>query len=394
MLRDLEELRKDPEMVFHYNLARFRSAQPQPDEPTQKMDSAESQGHRQRVRTWSPSGSDEDGDYEDEETGRSRLLVPVVVVVCLVAAAVGLWLAFFSGMFDKAEMVEVPQLLGRTLTEVYEDPAVTDNFQVNRVSTEFSDEYKEGEIISQDPPYGQSAEKGTTINVVVSGGQEYLDMIDVTDMSYEKAAAQLEGMGLIVEEPEYEYSEDVAEGNVISSSPEAGSPILPGDSVHLVVSQGEEVKMVRVPNVTGQSLESARVTLTSQGLTISGITEVTNEHEQGQVIYQSIAPNTEVEEGTALTLQVSKGPEKAPEVQMVVVPTVTGQKLDTARTLLLDAELQIGSIAEVDSDAPVGQVVYQSIPAGTSVEEGTSVSLQVSKGPVQPEEEEPEEPEL
>ena len=396
MLRDLEELRKDPEMVFHYNLARFRS--PQPDEPTQKMDSAEGQPHRQRVRTRQSAKSGGDAyedleEFDDEEDGRRRLLVPVVVVVCLVAAAVGLWLAFFSGMFDKAEMIEVPQLLGRTLAEVYEDSAVMDNFQVNRVSTEFSDEYKEGEIISQDPSYGQSAEKGTTINVVVSGGQEYLDMIDVTDMSYEKAAAQLENMGFIVEEPEYEYSEDVAEGNVISSSPAAGSPILPGDSVHLVVSQGEEVKMVRVPNVTGQSLESARVALTSQGLSISGITEVTNERDQGTVIYQSIAANTEVEEGTSLTLQVSKGPEKEPDVQKVVVPTVTGQPIDTARNLLLDSELRIGSVTEVDSEAPAGQVVYQSIPAGTSVEEGTAVSLQVSKGPVQPEDE-PEEPEL
>ena len=180
---------------------------------------------------------------------------------------------------------------------------------------------------------------------------------------------------------------------MISTAPVAGAPILPGDSVHLVVSQGEEVKMVRVPNVTGQSLESARVTLTSQGLTIAGVTEVTNDREKGQVIYQSIAANTEVEEGTSLTLQVSKGPAQEPDVQKAVVPTVTGQPIETARNLLLDSDLKIGSVNEVDSDAPAGQVVYQSIPAGTEVEEGTAVSLQVSKGPAQ-QEFEPEEPEL
>ena len=405
MLRDLEELRKDPEMTFHYNLASFRSSQPEPDEPTQKLETAETQGRRQWGRPKTPvavaGGRDRDDpdeyeheDYEEEER-RRWLLIPSVVVVCLVAAALGLWLAFFSGVFDRAEMVEVPNLLGRTLTEVYEDPKVMDNFQVNRVSTEFSDEYKEGEIISQDPAAEQSAEKGSTINVVVSGGQEYLEMIDVTDMSYDKAAAQLESMGLVVEEPEYEYSDDVAEGNVISASPVAGEPILPGDSVHLVVSLGVEVKMVRVPNVTGNTLESARVTLTSQGLTIAGITEVTNDRPQGQVIYQSIPANTEVEEGTSLTLQVSKGPEKQeePQTEKTVVPTVTGQSLESARSLLSGAELHVSSVSEVESDAPAGQVVYQSIPAGTSVDEGTGVSLQVSKGPAEPIEE-PEEPEL
>ena len=409
MIQDLEEFRKDPEITFHYNLASFRGSQPEPDEPTQKVDTPTPPARRQRVRhkvpvSASERGRDYDEDeeaYEDEEGGHRRLVIPIVVVVCLVAAAVGLWLAFFSGIFEKAEMVEVPYLLGRTLTEVYEDPGVMDNFQVNRVSTEFSDVYKEGEIISQDPTAHISAEKGTTINVVVSGGQEYLEMIDVLDMSYEKAVAQLEGMGLVVEEPETENSDTIAEGNVISSSPEAGAPVLPGDSVHLVISLGEEIKTVRMPNVTGQTLESARVTLTSQGLTIAGVTEVTNDRPQGQVIFQSIPEGTEVEEGTSLTLQVSKGPAE-PEVQNVVVPTVTGQTLDRARSLLSGADLRIASVNEVDSDAPAGQVVYQSIPAGTSVEEGTSISLQVSRGPTlvpepQPEPEpapETEEPDL
>ena len=220
--------------------------------------------------------------------------------------------------------------------------------------------------------------------MVVSGGKEYLEMIDVVDMSFDKAAAQLEAKGFIVEEPEYEYSDSVASGNVISSSPVAGDPILPGDSVHLVVSQGVQVKTVRVPSVIGQSLEGARVTLTSHGLTIAGVTEVTNDRPQGQVIYQSVAANTEVEEGTSVTLQVSKGPEQAeePEVktETTVVPTITGQSLENARSLLADANLRVASVTEVDSDAPAGQVVYQSLPAGTSVEENTGVSLQVSKG--------------
>lgn len=410
MLRDLEELRKDPEMIFHYNLTSFRSSRPEPDEPTQKLDTGDAQARSRRVRPKVPvmmGGSrdldsrdelDED-DEEDDEDGRRRFLIPLVVVICLVAAAAGLWLAFFSDMFDKAEMVEVPSLLGRTLTEVYEDPSVMDNFQVNRVSTEFSDEYKEGEIISQDPDSGISAEKGTTINVVVSGGQEYFDMIDVLDMSYEKAAAQLEGLGLVVEEPEFEYSDDIAEGNVISSTPEAGSPVLPGDSVHLIISQGVEIKMVSVPNVVGQTLEGARVTLTSQGLAIAGVTEVASNKPAGQVVYQSIPATREVEEGTALTLQVSKGPEEEPEqqepeVKTTVVPTLTGQSWDSARSILSGANLRASSVTEVESDAPAGQVVYQSIPAGTTVEEGTSVSIQISKGPAAIEDNEPaEEPE-
>ena len=408
MLRDLEEFRKDPELTFHYNLSAPRAGRARQEEPTQKLASSATQPHRPRVLTRPPADrgrdlEDEDDDYDDEEDegGGHRVLIPLVVILCLVAAAAGLWLAFFSGAFHREEMVEVPSLLGKTITEVNNDAEIMDNFLINRVSTEYSDEYREGEIISQDPEEGQTVENGSTINVVVSGGKEYLEMIDVVDMSFDKAAAQLEAKGFIVEEPEYEYSDSVASGNVISSAPVAGEPILPGDSVHLVVSQGVQVKTVRVPSVIGQSLEGARVTLTSHGLTIAGVTEVTNDRPQGQVIYQSVAANTEVEEGTSVTLQVSKGPEQAEEpevkVETTVVPTVTGQSLENARSLLADANLRVASVTEVDSEAPAGQVVYQSLPAGTSVEEDTGVSLQVSKGPAQtaaPEPEPEEEPSL
>ncbi len=407
MLRDLEEFRKDPEITFHYNLTPPRTGRSRQEEPTQKVASSSTQPRRPRVLTRPPADrgrdlDDEDDGYDDEEDegGGHRLLIPLVVILCLVAAAAGLWLAFFSDAFQRAEMVEVPSLLGKTITEVNNDAEIMDSFLINRVSTEYSDEYREGEIISQDPEEGQTVEKGSTINVVVSGGKEYLEMIDVVDMSFDKAAAQLEAKGFIVEEPEYEYSDSVASGNVISSAPVAGDPILPGDSVHLVVSQGVQVKTVRVPSVIGQSLEGARVTLTSHGLTIAGVTEVTNDRPQGQVIYQSVAANTEVEEGTSVTLQVSKGPEQAEEpevkVETTVVPTVTGQSLENARSLLADADLRVASVTEVDSDAPAGQVVYQSLPAGTSVEEDTGISLQVSKGPAEAEIDEPpeEEPEL
>ncbi len=409
MLRDLEEFRKDPEISFHYDLAGFRGSRSDLSEPTQVMESAESGPRRGRRTGTVPENRrrDEEGDYgeeyepyepydEEEEHSRRSLVIPIVVILFLVAAALGLWLAFFSGIFEKPEEAEVPELLGMTLTGIYENPEIMDSFQINRVSTEFSDEYAEGEVMSQDPAAGDLVEKGASINVVVSGGKETVEMPDVVDMSYEKALAQIQEKGLQTDEPEYQYSEEVAAGNVLASVPEPGTEVLPGDTVHLVVSQGVETKMVRVPTLTGQSLESARVTLTSLGLTISGVTEIYNDQAKGQVIYQSVPAGTEVEEGTSLTLQVSKGPEpveeETPQVRMVVVPTLTGQSLESARAMLEGVDLRIANVMSVDSNEPEGQVIYQSIPANTEVEEGSSIALQVSKGPQQAvQEEEPEE---
>ena len=409
MLRDLEEFRKNPQISFQYNLASFRGNQPSPEDAGINPESGESgMGRKQRRLTGVMTGGrrysgEDDSDYPDrydeydedeEEPERRSLLIPIVVIVFLVAAAAGLWLAFFSGYFEKNEVVEVPSLLGQTMTEIDQKPEITDYFQINRVATEFSDEYAEGEIISQDPAAGEMAEKGSTINVVVSGGRESIDMPDVLDMSYEKAVSLLQQKGLQVDDPEYQNSDDVSEGNVIYSTPDPGADVMPGDTVHLVVSLGEEIVMVRVPTVTGQSLESARVTLTSQGLSISGVTEITNDHPQGQVIYQSIPAGTEVEVGTSLTLQISKGPEKVEpqetQTPMVVVPTLTGHSLDAAQSMLESIGLRISNVIEVDSDEPAGEVIYQSISANTEVEKDSAIALQVSKGPVVVEEQEEE----
>lgn len=80
--------------------------------------------------------------------------------------------------------------------------------------------------------------------------------------------------------------------------------------MRLVISSGPDTRNVTVPTLTGTTLENARNIATSAGLKISSVTEVNSDKPVGQVVYQSIAPNTEVEEGTGIVLQVSKGPEK------------------------------------------------------------------------------------
>jgi beta-lactam-binding protein with PASTA domain len=49
--------------------------------------------------------------------------------------------------------------------------------------------------------------------------------------------------------------------------------------------------------------------------------------------------------------------------------------------MLAELELDVGNVTNVDSDQPQGEVVYQSIAAGTSVEVGTAIILHVSNGP-------------
>ena len=318
MLRDLEEFRKNPQVDFHYDLASFHGSQPVPDEPTQSMDSSSSLNRRQhppaRTRTAPPPPRRRPPEerYEEEPETRRNWVIPVVVVVFLAAVGVFLWITFFSDMFRQEEdALRVLNLLGQNISDVLQDGEVLEHFNVVEQSRQASDEYEEGEIIFQDPDAGTevTADEGPiTIHVVVSSGQETMDMIDVVGDTYETAVTRLQQMDLKVDTPVREHSDDVEEGKVISSDPAEGAQVHPGDTVKLVISDGPETKLVTVPTLTGTTLESARQIAAGAGLTISNVTEVNSNYPAGQVIYQSVAPNTEVEEGTSIVLQVSLGP--------------------------------------------------------------------------------------
>ena len=320
MIRDLEDFRKNPQILFHYNLASFHGAQPMPDEPTQVVDNTGSMGRRQRpparTRTAPPPPprryEEPPEDYGEEEEERKSKVIPIVVILFLVGAALILWLAFFSGLFNKAPTAEVPDLTGKTLSEVYGDPDIADKFKVVQGPVEYSDEYDKDEIMDQDPKPGEEVEEGSTITVTISGGKEAVEMIDVKEMTYEDAVQALQEIGLKADTPDYEFSEDVEKDKVISYTPPKGTELYPGDEVHLVISKGPESKTVIVPSVTGQSIDQARRMLEELGLKVGSTEEITSDKAKGIVVYQSIAPNTEVDEGTAVTLHYSKGPESQP----------------------------------------------------------------------------------
>ena len=332
MLRDLEEFRKDPQVVFHYDLASFHGAQPVPDEPTQVLETTGTIPRRPRPQPRpqarprpAPPRYDEPDDDYDEPPRRRTLVIPIVLIVFLAGAGLFLWLTFFSDMFSKAPEIDVPDLRGMTVEEADADEAIT--FKIVESSTVPSDEYPEGQIVSQDPQYGEKAKEGSTIHVVVSSGKEPVKMIDVSGLRYEDAVQILQSKGLKVDMPEYEADDEVEKGYVISYTPLEGVELAPGDTVHLVVSTGKKVKSVIVPTLVGQSLDNARKMISDIGLNVASVTEVYSSEAVGKVTYQSIASGTEVDEGTSIVLNVSKGPE---------APTLHNKTIDV--TLPTDRE--------------------------------------------------------
>jgi serine/threonine-protein kinase len=95
----------------------------------------------------------------------------------------------------------------------------------------------------------------------------------------------------------------------------------------------------------------------------------------GQVVAQNPPAQEVVDEGTVVTLNVSKG------VKTVVVPNVLDQTEASARSELEAAEFEVQVVNAPSDSTPEGFVSAQSPDPGTEATKGSTVTITVSTGP-------------
>ncbi len=127
-----------------------------------------------------------------------------------------------------------------------------------------------GFIISQNPMAGKKMGPGSSVDLVISSGPSLIVLGDLSKKSLEDATQILETLGLGFETVE-EFSEDIEEGLVSGTLPEAGEIVTPEDIVTVIVSLGIKIE---VPEVEGLSYQDAIDKLEEAGLvaTVSGNT--------------------------------------------------------------------------------------------------------------------------
>ena len=246
---------------------------------------------------------------------------------------------------------------------------------VGNVVHEYNDTVPLGQVISQNPEAGLEVLSGSAVDLVVSRGPIPVPVPYVVGESLENAGVTLAENSLVVGTVTRVYSPTVPEDEVISQSPIAGTEVLPGTAVDLVVSRGPQP--VPVPNVVGQTQAFAQSAITDAGLATGVVSlEYDATVPTGRVISQSPVADTEVLPGTAVDLVVSRGPQPVP------VPNVTGLTESAAGTALVNAGLALGTVTRsYNATVPAGQVISQNPAAGSEALPGTAVDITVSRGP-------------
>ncbi|WP_272257190.1 Stk1 family PASTA domain-containing Ser/Thr kinase [Streptomyces xanthophaeus] len=288
---------------------------------------------------------------------RGTLLVVVGVLLAL-GLGTGVWY-INSGQFTK-----VPHLLGKTEKQA-RGQLNAEGLAVKGISQKFSNSFERGAVMDTDPPAGKRIRTNGAVALTISRGPEVVAVPNLKGRPLEEARTQLTEAGLAPGLVTQAFSQDVAQGAVISSDPAGGEKRAPDTAVALVVSKGRPVP---VPNVAGQQVDQARTALEGLGLKVAvSPEEVNSPGAAGTVANQSVGAGTQAAAGDTVTLTVSKGPRQLP------VPNVTGQDVDAARKTLEGAGFKVKVERPFLSFS--NTVESQSVPAGQNAPEGSTITV-------------------
>lgn len=177
---------------------------------------------------------------------------------------------------------------------------------------------------------------------------------------------------------EQKKTDEVEPGIVVDQSPEAGSKVISGSQVKLVVSAS--IDDINVPNIYNLNDEKAKKALANEGLTNYKFTTISSETvEEGLVVYTEPKAGTVVSSDTQIVVFVSSGP-TTKEVVNIEVPDVTGLKQEGARAFLEKMGFKNVNFVTQDDLRPKGVVISQSPAAGSSATADDKIKVVISSG--------------
>ena len=209
------------------------------------------------------------------------------------------------------------------------------------------------------------------------GSYTEVEVPDLIAMSEEEAIAVDEDIFEYV--IEYRRNPDAEVGSVIAQrpAPNVVRRLYSKDNkITLRLTVNREKEQIIIPSTVGRSLRDASLMLRNAGLQVRVINEYSSTAPSGTVTYCSRSEGERVDIDEIIILKASLGKETVYR-QM---PDLYGLGESDAIKKLISSGLEAGKISYAPSSQPIGTVIAQELSSGSSVAEGTKISLTVSGG--------------
>ncbi len=327
MIKDIEEFKKNPSIIFEYKYFSTDGSTKYFDKVSPEQTAAVPTAKR-KVQLEAPEDDeeyDDDDDYYDDEDEyyerrRRSPVLPILFALATAFVIMTAWLihTIVTKNFDdiqsaSGEEVTMPTLVNLTWDEVR---AQYNDYNFIPV-TQYSSEYEKNVVMDQSVMPGRTIKKNQEVEVVVSNGPKLVEIDDYSNKHIDDVVTMLKKQDLKYEIIRTE-SDDVAADFVIKTSPAAREFVEAGTTVTCYVSLGKSNESTAVPNMVNLSLASAKMRAEEYDILLTILYEPSTEVEEGRVIRQSIEPTTLVEKNTMVEIVVSDGSEPVKDAQISI----------------------------------------------------------------------------
>ncbi len=246
---------------------------------------------------------DELENEDDKKFNKVLIIVGIVVGIVVFALIIG---AIIFSRGNKIKEIVVPDVSNLTVAEA-EEKLKNLGFTINEDQEEQeSDTISEGYVIKTNPQSGVKRKKGTVITIVISKGENTITLENYVGENFYEIKGKLEAYGLVVnsELKDTEKGEEVKESQILEQRPIAGSKLVSGDSVTLIIPN----LIVNYPNFVEEewTKEAIESFCKANNVTVQFVEEETDTYPEGTIIKQDHVAGTRVKEGYPLKITIAK----------------------------------------------------------------------------------------
>ncbi len=275
---------------------------------------------------------------------------------------------------------EMEDLTGKD--EEYAD-TFSDNYKLSlKVTEEFNDDYSRDQIYEQSLKAGETFKEGIVLEVKISKGPDYdkkLDLPDFEAMTYEEAINWKEENKAIKADIKSVYNDSIEEGTYIEEdiSDDVKQDFTRNSEYSVTYSRGEspDSDIVKIEDMSGKSTAEAAVWAYNNGITLVVVEMFDDYLPAGSIIDQNKKPGEKVEIGSEFEVTVCVGPGS-------VVPNFYGLSKTSAMNEASKAGVVISERSIYASSTATGNLISQSVAAGTKIGMDDTVELVYSLGKV------------
>lgn len=299
-----------------------------------------------------------------------------------VAGVIGLatvLLAVLSYFLFFAPKIEMPDFVGKNISEF---STWATQYEIDRtgvvVSKEYNFELDKDVVISQSISPGSKIKKDTKISIVTSDGPNPDDLVtfpDIKNMNLDEIQAWIKENKLLKTKVVTEFSTTVPKDMVINFDLKniSENNFTRGTNLNITVSKGEApAGQVTVEEFSNKSFEEMKTWANGKKVNLEKTESYSDTVLVGNIISQSAKSGTAIKQGETIKVVVSKG-------KAVKIPNLVGYTPTMLEAWSASPDSKVTVVKkEVYDKAPYGNVIAQSIPANSAVDQGEVLELTVS----------------